>query len=359
MFGLPNVGKSTLFNALTCTQAAQAANYPFCTIEPNVGQVDVPDERLQTLGKLASSRQIIPTRVDFVDIAGLVKGAAKGEGLGNQFLGHIREVHAICHVVRCFENGSVTHVENRIDPIDDAMIVETELLLADLESLQKRVLPLQKKARGGDSQAKETLELIESLIPILEAGKPVHASDKNFDPELLKSLQLLTSKPFLLVCNMDEDSFSKGNEYSRQVEAFGAERKMPVLKISAHIESELSALEDKSERVEMLQALNIETSGLDLLIRAGYDLLGLITFFTAGEKETRAWAIPKGISARDCAGVIHTDFMRGFIAADVIAYEDYVESGGEQAARAKGKGRLEGRDYIVSDGDVIHFRFNV
>ncbi len=355
--GLPNVGKSTLFNALTRTQEAQAANYPFCTIEPNIGQVEVPDPRLAILGDLASSKVIIPTRISFVDIAGLVSGAAQGEGLGNQFLSNIREVDAICHVLRCFDDENVTHVNNAVDPAGDYEIVETELILADMDSLQKQEEKLIKKARGNDKDAKKLLAQIATIMPVLEEGKPARSIDMDMDE--IKQLQLLTAKPLILVCNVGEEDIEKGNRYSQAVKALADDIHVPVINICANIESQLSQLQDAQDRAEMLEGLGIETAGLDLLIRASYEKLGLITFFTAGPKEARAWVIRKNSTAQEGAGTIHTDFARGFIAAEVIAYQDYVDVAGEANARTQGKLRLEGRNYIMQDGDVTHFRFNV
>jgi GTP-binding protein YchF len=355
--GLPNVGKSTLFNALTETAAAQAANYPFCTIEPNVGEVAVPDPRLDKLAELGKSAQIIPTRLTFVDIAGLVRGASKGEGLGNQFLGNIREVDAIAHVVRCFEDGEITHVENKIDPIADIDTIETELMLADLESLEKRVDNLTKKARGGDKESKEMLELVSSSLELLREGKPARLLERKVEQEgLFRQLGLLTSKPVLYVCNVEEASAKDGNAFSRKVEARAKEEGAVAVVISAKIESEIATL-SREERTEFLETLGLHEAGLDRLIRAGYDLLHLITFFTVGPKEARAWTVNRGTRAPQAAGVIHTDFEKGFIRSETIGYDDYVKLGGEAGARDAGKLRLEGKEYIVADGDVLHFRF--
>jgi GTP-binding protein YchF len=355
--GLPNVGKSTLFNALTETAAAQAANYPFCTIEPNVGEVAVPDPRLDALAKLAKSAEIIPTRLTFVDIAGLVRGASKGEGLGNQFLANIREVDAIAHVVRCFEDDDVTHVENRIDPIADIETIETELMLADLDSLERRVDALEKKAKGNDKEAKETLDLVRRALALLREGKPARLVERKSEEErLFHSLGLLTSMPVLYVCNVDEGSAATGNEFSRRVAARAKEEGAGCVAISAKIEAEIAVL-SREERAEYLGAIGLEEPGLDRLIRAGYALLDLVTYFTAGPKETRAWTVPRGTRAPQAAGVIHTDFERGFIRAETISYQDYVALGGEAGARDAGKMRLEGKDYVVADGDVMHFRF--
>ncbi len=355
--GLPNVGKSTLFNALTETAAAQAANYPFCTIEPNVGEVAVPDPRLETLAVLAKSATIVPTRLTFVDIAGLVRGASKGEGLGNQFLANIREVDAIAHVVRCFEDTDVTHVEGRIDPIADIETVETELMLADLDSLERRVDGLNKKAKGGDKEAKETLDLINRALTLLREGKPARLTARKPEEErAFHMLGLLTSLPVLYVCNVEEASAASGNAYARQVEARAAAEGAAAIVISAKIEAEIAVLA-RDERNDYLAAVGLKEAGLDRLIRAGYALLHLVTFFTAGPKETRAWTVTRGTKAPQAAGVIHTDFEHGFIRAETIAYDDYVAYGGEAGARDAGKMRLEGKDYVVQDGDVMHFRF--
>ncbi len=355
--GLPNVGKSTLFNALTETAAAQAANYPFCTIEPNVGEVAVPDKRLDILAKLAKSVQIVPTRLTFVDIAGLVRGASKGEGLGNQFLGNIREVDAIAHVVRCFEDTDVTHVENRIDPLADIETIETELMLADLESLEKRVDGLSKKAKGGDKEAKESLDLINRALALLREGKPARFTERKPEEEkTFHALGLLTSLPVLYVCNVEEGSAASGNAFSQKVEARAKEEGAASVVISAKIESEIAVLA-RDERNDYLAAVGLHEAGLDRLIAAGYALLDLVTYFTAGPKESRAWTITRGTRAPQAAGVIHTDFEQGFIRAETIAYDDYVACGGEVGARDAGKMRLEGKDYVVQDGDIMHFRF--
>ncbi len=355
--GLPNVGKSTLFNALTETAAAQAANYPFCTIEPNVGEVAVPDARLQTLATLAKSAEIVPTRLNFVDIAGLVRGASKGEGLGNQFLANIREVDAIAHVVRCFEDGEVTHVEGRIDPIADIETVETELMLADLDSLERRVDTLGKKAKGGDKEAKETLDLVNRALALLRDGKPARLAERKPEEErTFHMLGLITSLPVLYVCNVDEGAAGSGNDFSRKVEQKAAAEGAAAVVISAKIEAEIALL-GRDERAEYLDTLSLKEAGLDRLIRAGYGLLNLVTFFTAGPKESRAWTVTRGSKAPQAAGVIHSDFERGFIRAETIAYDDYVACGGEAGARDAGKLRLEGKDYVVQDGDVMHFRF--
>ncbi len=356
--GLPNVGKSTLFNALTQTAAAQAANYPFCTIEPNVGDVAVPDPRLETLAEIASSKEIIPTRLTFVDIAGLVRGASKGEGLGNQFLANIRECDAIAHVVRCFEDGDVTHVENRIDPIGDIEIIETELMLADLESLEKRSAALEKKAKGGDKEAKEALALMGRCLALLREGKPARlaASAATDERRALAGLGLLSSKPVLYVCNVEEASADRGNRFSDLVRARAAEEGAVAVVVSARIESEIAVL-PPAEQGDYLEAVGLAEPGLNRVIRAGYDLLHLITYFTVGPKEARAWTVEKGTRAPQAAGVIHSDFEKGFIRSETIAYQDYVAGQGEAGARDAGKFRLEGKDYVVSDGDVLHFRF--
>jgi len=355
--GLPNVGKSTLFNALTETAAAQAANYPFCTIEPNVGEVAVPDPRLDVLAKLAKSAEIIPTRLTFVDIAGLVRGASKGEGLGNQFLANIREVDAIAHVVRCFEGGDVVHVENRVDPVADIETIETELMLADLDSLERRVDGLEKRIRGNDKEAKETLDLVKRALVLLREGKPARLIERKAEEEkIFRTLGLLTAKPVLYVCNVDEASAATGNEFSAKVEARAKEEDAVSVVISAQIEAEIAVL-PPAERDEYLAAIGLREPGLNRLIRAGYALLDLVTFFTVGPKETRAWTVTRGTRAPQSAGVIHTDFEHGFIRAETIAYDDYVATGGEAGARDTGKLRLEGKDYVVADGDVLHFRF--
>ncbi len=357
--GLPNVGKSTLFNALTRTAAAQAANFPFCTIEPNIGDVAVPDNRLDQLAHIAGSAQIIPARMSFVDIAGLVRGAAKGEGLGNQFLANIREVDAIAHVLRCFESDDITHVEGVIDPVADAETVNTELMLADLESLEKRVVNLRKKASGKDRLAMDELELVELALVTLTEGKPARQTDIPKGRERdFQALQLLTSKPVLYVCNVDEESAANGNSLSAAVADMAAREGAEAVVISAQIEEELSQLDD-AERVEFLQTLGLDRPGLDRLIQQGYQLLDLITYFTAGPKETRAWTIRRHTAAPRAAAAIHTDFERGFIRAETIAFSDYVSLNGEAGAREAGRLRQEGKEYIVQDGDVLHFKFNV
>ncbi|MBJ3762704.1 redox-regulated ATPase YchF [Maribius pontilimi] len=356
--GLPNVGKSTLFNALTKTAAAQAANFPFCTIEPNVGEVAVPDARLDTLAGIAKSKQIVPTRMTFVDIAGLVKGASKGEGLGNQFLANIRECDAIAHVLRCFEDDDVTHVDGRVNPVEDADTIETELMLADLESVEKRLAGLSRKVRGGDKEAVQQERLLQAAQAALEAGKParsVEVSDE--DARAWKLLQLLTSKPILYVCNVSEAEAATGNAHSEAVAQMAAEQGAGAVVISAQIEEEIAQL-DADEAKEFLDELGLDEPGLDRLIRAGYELLGLQTYFTVGPKEARAWTIREGTTAPKAAGVIHGDFERGFIRAETTAYDDYVSLGGEQGAKDAGKMRVEGKSYVVKDGDVMHFLFN-
>jgi hypothetical protein len=357
--GLPNVGKSTLFNALTKTAAAQAANYPFCTIEPNTGEVAVPDQRLYAIRKVAGSKEVIPTRITFVDIAGLVRGASKGEGLGNQFLANIREVDAIAHVLRCFEDDDITHVEGTVDPIADAETVETELMVADMESLERRIAPLKKKATGGDKEAKAVLPVMEAALALLQEGKPARTLEVSGADEekILKDLNLLTAKPVLYVCNVDEASAGEGNALSAKVAEKAEAEGAAAVVISAAIEAEISQL-DKEEQEEFLETIGLEEPGLDRLIRAGYGLLGLITYFTAGPKETRAWTITDGTKAPGAAGVIHTDFERGFIRAQTIAFDDYVGLGGETAAKEAGKARDEGKEYVVKDGDVLLFKFN-
>ncbi|MBY6013606.1 redox-regulated ATPase YchF [Qipengyuania gaetbuli] len=358
--GLPNVGKSTLFNALTETQAAQAANYPFCTIEPNVGQVAVPDERLDKIAAIAGSAKIIPTQLAFVDIAGLVKGASKGEGLGNQFLGNIREVDAIVHVLRCFEDDDIQHVANKVDPIADAEVVETELMLSDLESLEKRVPNAEKRATAGDKEAKLIVSVLGQALALLRDGKPARLTEPKDIEEarVLEQAQLLTAKPVLYVCNVAEEDAATGNALSdlvfEKAKAEGAE----AVVVSAAIESELVAM-PAEDRAEYLTELGLDESGLSRVIRAGYKLLGLKTFFTAGPKEARAWTFPDGAKAPQAAGEIHTDFERGFIRAETIAYEDYVALGGENGAKEAGKLRQEGKEYLVKDGDVMLFKFNV
>ena len=355
--GLPNVGKSTLFNALTATEAAEAANYPFCTIEPNVGRVAVPDERLDICARLGKSAKIVATQLEFVDIAGLVRGASQGQGLGNQFLGHIREVDAIAHVLRCFGDDNVVHVEGSVDPVRDAEVVETELMLADLDSLERRVAAAEKRARGGDKEAKALLDIAEPLLAALRDGKPARAA--GIELQRLRPLQLLSAKPVLYIANVDEASAAEGNAESRRVADYAASHRAGVVTISAAIEAELMQLSDESERRDYLEALGLDRPGLHRVIKAGYRLLDLVTFFTVGPKESRAWTVSHGAKAPQAAGVIHTDFEKGFIRAETIAYADFVACGGEQGAKEAGKMRLEGADYVVADGDVMHFRFNV
>jgi GTP-binding protein YchF len=357
--GLPNVGKSTLFNALTKTASAQAANYPFCTIEPNVGEVAMPEPRLNELAKIVGSKEIIPTRMNFVDIAGLVKGASKGEGLGNQFLANIRECDAVAYVLRCFDNDDITHVSGKIDPLDDMEVVETELMLADLESLEKRIANLEKKAKaGGDKEAKKTLELCIEAKKLLDEGKParlfVPATE---DKKAWDMLQLLTSKSVLFVCNVDEENAASGNDYSRRVEEYAKSHNAECVTICAQMEADLAVLDDE-EAKEYLDSVGLEEPGLNRLIRSGYELLNLATYFTVGPKEARAWTIHKDWTAPKAAGVIHGDFEKGFIRAETISYEDFVKFNGEHGAKENGKMRLEGKEYIVQDGDVMHFRFN-
>ncbi|HKC02117.1 MAG TPA: redox-regulated ATPase YchF [Sphingomicrobium sp.] len=358
--GLPNVGKSTLFNALTETAAAQAANYPFCTIEPNVGRVAVPDARLDKIREIAKSAQEIETQIEFVDIAGLVRGASKGEGLGNQFLANIREVDAIVHVLRCFEGGDVTHVEGRVDPIADAETVETELMLADLDSLERRVPNLVKKAQQGDKEARIEASVLGQALELLQASKPARLTKpKNVEEaRALQRVQLLTAKPVLYVCNVDEGDAASGNALSERVFAKAAAENAKAVVISAAIEAEIATLPPE-ERDIFLSDLGLHETGLTRMIMAGYELLGLITFFTAGPKEARAWTVHRGAKAPEAAGEIHTDFERGFIRAETIAYDDFVACGGELGAKDAGKMRSEGKEYVVQDGDVLLFRFNV
>ena len=355
--GLPNVGKSTLFNALTQTAAAQAANYPFCTIEPNVGDVAVPDPRLDTLAQIAGSAEIIPTRITFVDIAGLVRGASKGEGLGNQFLANIREVDAVAHVLRCFEDDDVTHVEGKIDPVADAETVETELMLADLESLEKRLPALEKKAKGADKDAKETIALVMKAVALLRDGKPARLAELTVEERgPYSQLGLMTAKPVLYVLNVEESSAAIGNSISARAEEMAKKQGARSVVISAKIEEEIAQM-PMADRADFLESLGLEEPGLNRLIRTGYDLLGLLTFFTVGPKEARAWTVTKGSKGPQAAGVIHTDFEQGYIRAETIAYPDYVAGKGEAGAREAGKFRLEGKEYVVADGDVMHFRF--
>jgi GTP-binding protein YchF len=357
--GLPNVGKSTLFNALTQTAAAQAANYPFCTIEPNVGDVAVPEPRLEALAKVAGSKEIIPARINFVDVAGLVRGASKGEGLGNQFLANIRDCDAVAFVARCFVNDDITHVEGRIDPLADLEIIETELMLADLESLEKRVANLDKRAKTGDKESANTLRLVKLALEELNAGRPARTAKVSEDDEKAwRMLQLLTAKPTLYVCNVDEGAAGTGNEMSNAVAERARRDDAESVVISAQIESEIAML-DAAERAEFLETLGLEEPGLNRMIREAFKLLGLQSYFTCGPKETRAWTIPVGATAPQAAGVIHTDFEKGFIRAETIAFEDYIKFNGEAGARDAGKLRQEGKEYVVQDGDVMNFRFNV
>lgn len=359
--GLPNVGKSTLFNALTATAAAQAANYPFCTIEPNVGRVSVPDNRLYELARIGKSQNIVPTQLEFVDIAGLVRGASKGEGLGNQFLANIRETDAVLHVLRCFDDENVTHVEGGVDPTRDKEIIETELMIADLESLEKRVEPLRKKAKGGDKDATLQVGVIEKCLAVLAEGKPARTVQLNTEDEAkaFGMLQLLTSKPVLYVCNVLEGDAQKGNAHTAKVAEMAKAEGAQHVVICAAIESEIAQLESDEEKKEFLSAIGLEEPGLNKVIRAGYTLLDLITFFTVGPKEARAWTVHRNAKAPQAAGVIHTDFERGFIRAETIDFSDYVKLGGEVPAKEAGKMRQEGKEYTVKDGDIMLFRFNV
>jgi GTP-binding protein YchF len=357
--GMPNVGKSALFNALTQTVAAQEANYLFSTVESNIGDVAVPDARLDKLAEIAKSAEIVPTRITFVDIAGLVRGSSKGEGLGNRFLATIREVDAVVHVLRCFEDDDVLHVEDRIDPVSDAETVEIELMLADLESLERRIVPIEKKAKSGEKEAKEQLALMMKAVELLREGKPARLAELTPEQrEPYRQLNLLTQKPVLYACNVDEASAASGNRFSKAVEEKAAREGAGAVVISARIEEEVAQLPPE-ERAEFLASLGLKEPGLNRLIHAGYALLGLITFFTAGPKEAKAWTVAKGARAPQAARVIHSDFERGFIRAETIAYEDYVANNGEAGARDAGKFRLEGKEYVVQDGDVMHFRFNI
>ena len=358
--GLPNVGKSTLFNALTQTAAAEAANFPFCTIEPNTGRVGVPDDRLGKIAEISASVNVVPTHLEFLDIAGLVRGASKGEGLGNQFLANIREVDAIVHVLRCFEDENITHVDGGIDPVRDAETVETELMLADMESLEKRIEPLTKRVRGQDKEAAATLQLVEEALTHLRDGQPLRlmglAEGKG---KGMRMLQTLTAKPVLYVCNVGEDEAATGNVWTEKVAVMADEQSASSVIISAKIEEEVAQLSDEAEKAEFLDALGLSETGLAGVVRAGYGLLDLITFFTSGPKETRAWTVKRSAKAPEAAGVIHSDFEKGFIKSETIAYETFVDLGGEQAAKDAGKMRQEGKEYVVQDGDILLFRFNI
>jgi len=361
LVGLPNVGKSTTFNALTKAQNAESANYPFCTIEPNKAVVPVPDKRLDELSKIVNPQRVQYSTLDFVDIAGLVKGASKGEGLGNKFLSNIRETEVILHIVRCFEDPNVVHVEGSIDPLRDVEIIEQELLFADLDSVQKRVDSLKKKARGNDKNAKAQLVIAEELLEYISEGNPVSTYDKIDDDAFLamnKDLRLLTSKEIIYGANVDEDGLSEDNEFVQKLKAYAKERNYEVIKLCAKVEEEMVDF-DEDEKREMLEDLGVKESGLEQIIHKGFDKLGLQSYFTAGVKEVRAWTIKKGTTAPKAAAVIHNDFEKGFIRAEVISYEDFIKYGGEQGAKEAGKNRLEGKEYIVQDGDVMHFRFNV
>lgn len=357
--GLPNVGKSTLFNALTMTGAAQIASYPFTTIEPNVGRVAVPDERLEAVAKLAGSARLVTAWLEFVDIAGLVRGASEGHGLGNKFLAHIREVDAIIHVLRCFESGEISHVEGSVDPLRDAELVETELMIADLESLERRFESASKKARGGDEAAQAEAPLMERALAALRAGLPVAKAAPGEEEPGFRQLHLLTAKPVLYVCNVDEAGAASGNAHSARIEAMARERGAGCVIVAAAIEAEIAQLEDEAARADFLAEFGLKESGLARVVRAAYRLLDRITFFTANPNEAHAWTVPRGSVASQAAGAVHSDFERGFISAETTSFEDYVACGGEQGAKEKGKMRQEGRDYVVQDGEVIHFRFHL
>jgi len=359
--GLPNVGKSTLFNALTATAAAQAANFPFCTIEPNVGRVGVPDDRLNQVAKIAGSATTIPTQLEFVDIAGLVKGASQGEGLGNQFLANIRETDAVIHVLRCFEDGDITHVEGSVDPIRDADTIETELLLADMESLEKQLTNIERKAKSGEKSVKAQYDYMMKVKAALDEGQPARSVPANNEDEAMwqKHLAMLTGKPILYVCNVSEEDAAEGNEWTKKVEAMAAEKGAECVVICAAIEAEIAQLDTDEEKAEFLETMGLSEPGLNRIIRAGYRLLSLQTFFTAGPKEARAWTVRTGSKAPQAGAVIHTDFEKGFIRAEVIAFDDFVNCNGEQGAKEAGKMRQEGKEYVVQDGDVVLFRFNV
>ncbi|MDR0640309.1 MAG: redox-regulated ATPase YchF [Holosporales bacterium] len=356
--GLPNVGKSTLFNALTATADAESANYPFCTIEPNVGRIAVPDDRLNALAKAAESKLILPTQLEFIDIAGIVKGASSGEGLGNKFLANIRDTDAIIHVVRCFDDEAVVHVDGKMDPRSDIEIIETELLLADLESVEKRIPNLEKKAKAGDKQSNEILEVLRLVHDILKDGRPaIEAEIRAEQQNILKQLQLITTKPVMYVCNVPEKDLAAGNEYIDQVKSYVGDA--PIVVVSAVIEAEIALLDSDEEKLEFLNSIGLDSTGLSRVITGGYALLGLITYFTVGPKEARAWTIRQGTKAPEAAGVIHSDFERGFICAETISWRDYIACGGEHKAKQHGMLRIEGKEYVVQDGDVMNFRFNV
>ncbi len=357
--GLPNVGKSTLFNALTGTIKAEAANYPFCTIEPNSGIVSVPDKRIEELAKLAGSAKTIPAYIEFVDIAGLVKGASSGEGLGNKFLSHIREVDAIIHVVRCFEDGNITHVNGKIDPIDDAEVINTELIIADLESCDKRIQTLEKKVKSGDKEAKELQSALARSRELLNESKPVRSITHEFEPHIVKQLSLITAKPVLYVANVAESDAASGNDLAEKLANYTKEHNSKMVIISSRIEEEISLLETNEEKHEFLSDLGLTETGLSKIIQSAYSLLNLKSFFTIGPKEAHAWTFNQGAHAPAAAGIIHTDFEKGFIRAEIISYKDYIECKTESRAKELGLMRLEGKDYVMQDGDIVHFRFNV